>query len=311
MRNHDWKDLKPQMIGMWQDALLRMTDMNVKCFSGKHQPCPNCMGRDRYRFDNNRFEKGDGGAICNQCGSGDGMYWLQKLTGWSFGCAVAACADFLRAAPPERIAIAKKNVKLIPDNSYSATASESDISRVIERTIEVPTHIYTLEHGIAPYPLRVLDSRIVVPIVNVNLNEAHGQVVNLAMIDSEGNQSFLAGKMSYGAVSVIGADVRKAIYLCAEWVDAWHVHHATGAQVWCCHTVNNVHHVAYKFQKACLSGRLRMACNYDFNELCEAEKSMCYVIIPACNGSIREARQFQRTIFDPTGLLDEMSGVMA
>ena len=86
----------------------------------------------------------------------------------------------------------KKNVKLIPDNSYSATASESDISRVIERTIEVPTHIYTLEHGIAPYPLRVLDSRIVVPIVNVNLNEAHGQVVNLAMIDSEGNQSFLA-----------------------------------------------------------------------------------------------------------------------
>lgn len=338
MSNHQWNEIEPKMLGMWQDALSTMTDINNKCFSGKHQACPYCSGKDRFRFDNNRYDKGDGGALCSQCGSGNGIYWLQKLTGWSFSDAVNACGDFIGAVPPERIAIAKKNVQLIPDNIYSATAAESDISRIMARAIDFPTHIYPLEQGIAPEPLMVLnkeqvngkgereviDSRIVVQMIKIDEfpaegKEPKGTPVNLVMIDKTGGLSFPVGKdeyhpngkMAFGAVSVIGANTKKAIYLCADWADSWHVHHATGAQVWCCYTVSNLDKVAYYFYPECTDGRLRMACNYSFDELCEAEKRSCKVILPVGNESIKEGRQFQKVIFDPGALLDEMTSNMA
>ncbi|WP_181422130.1 DUF7146 domain-containing protein [Halomonas sp. LBP4] len=45
----------------------------------KHQPCPVCGGRDRFRL----FAdwEATGGAICNQCGAGDGLTWWQRTSG--------------------------------------------------------------------------------------------------------------------------------------------------------------------------------------------------------------------------------------
>ncbi len=47
----------------------------------KHGPCPICGGKDRFRFDN---RDGDGTYLCNQCGSGDGLKLLSKLTGRTY-----------------------------------------------------------------------------------------------------------------------------------------------------------------------------------------------------------------------------------
>ena len=66
---YDWKDIEPKMLGNWQAAIMSIVNVDSRVFNGKHQPCPSCLGKDRYRFDDNFETKGDGGAICNQCGS--------------------------------------------------------------------------------------------------------------------------------------------------------------------------------------------------------------------------------------------------
>ena len=49
--------------------------------NGKHGPCPSCGGKDRFRCDN----KGDMGEyFCGQCGAGDGISLVQKVTGLQF-----------------------------------------------------------------------------------------------------------------------------------------------------------------------------------------------------------------------------------
>ena len=333
--NHQWRDIEPKMIGMWQDALSHMTDINNKCFSGKHQSCPSCGGSDRFRFDNNRHAKGDGGAICSQCGSGNGIYWLQKLTGWNFSDAVNALGNFLGAVPAERIEIAKKNISVMPDNIYSAQMTPEAAKSLMAKCFEFPTHIYPLQEGIGPEPLmvmnkervnglgkkEVIDARIMVPIIKIaefpqQGSEPLGEMVNVAMIDKAGNVSFPCGKdehhpngkLSFGSVSVIGNNTKKAIYLCAAWSDGWHVHHHTGAQVWVTWSVSNLDKVAFYFGKECENGKLRMAVNFDFDELCEAEKNACKVIIPVSRGKIKNGGGFEKVIYDPSSLLDEMTG---
>jgi len=46
-----------------------------------HQPCPNCGGTDRYRWDQ---DDGPGGWFCNGCGGKDHMGLLMRVTGWEF-----------------------------------------------------------------------------------------------------------------------------------------------------------------------------------------------------------------------------------
>ena len=45
---------------------------------GKHGPCPVCGGSDRFRLDD---KGGRGTWICNQCGAGDGLDLVSKVTG--------------------------------------------------------------------------------------------------------------------------------------------------------------------------------------------------------------------------------------
>lgn len=334
--NHQWTEVQPRMIGMWQDALMSITDINKACFNGKHQPCPNCQGTDRYRFDNDYTEKGDGGALCSQCGSGDGMHWLMKLTGMKFGEAVDSLGEFLNLTPPERITIAKQNIETFSSKSRtSAMLSAEKVAMVMKRAVEFPTHIYPVSCGIGPDNLmvinkeitngkaekEVIDSRIAVTMGVVNEFPQKGRqpkvsLCNVALIDKVGNVAYVAGKsedkpqglISYGAITVIGDNSGNAIYLCSDWSDAWHTHHYTGAQVWCCWEVHNLDKVANKFKSECESGRLRMAVNVDFNELCEAEKNFCKVIISANHGRIADGVGFEKVIYDPGKFLDAMVG---
>lgn len=69
-------DVAAAAIGRWPDLL---TAVGIDTpFSGKHGPCPACGGKDRFRFDN---KGGRGTWICNQCGAGDGLDLVGKVTG--------------------------------------------------------------------------------------------------------------------------------------------------------------------------------------------------------------------------------------
>ena len=55
--------------GKWRDILTTL-GVSPMLIDGKHQPCPSCGGRDRFRFTD--FQ-GSGGYICNQCRGGSGF----------------------------------------------------------------------------------------------------------------------------------------------------------------------------------------------------------------------------------------------
>ena len=320
VNNHQWSDIQPKITGLWREALLSLTSVSADCFSGRHQACPSCGGVDRFRFTDNYANlrdsvAGDGGAICNQCGSGTGVYWLMKLTGMDFSTAVNELGRFVNAVPVERrIALQKEIKSAIRPNSYSARVSAEKVDAVMARCWQVDKTSHTVFHGISPDPLYVYsgdhETRIMIPIHDICKFPSAGQepektACNVAMLSDNGTIDYLAKKPTFGAVSVIGENKGKAIYLCVDWVDSWHVHHSTGAQVWCCWRSANLDEVARKFKFECASGKLRMACNVNFDELCEAEKNQCQVILPDGHDLILLAKKMMKAVFNPAKCIDD------
>lgn len=60
--------------------------------TNKHQPCPVCGGRDRYRFDD---RDGSGSYICTHCGNGDGFRLVMHWLDCDYRTAAAAVSDVL------------------------------------------------------------------------------------------------------------------------------------------------------------------------------------------------------------------------
>ncbi len=69
-------------------SLLPAFGVSEKVLNGKHQPCPLCGGKDRFRFDD---KDGTGSYFCSGCGAGNGFDLLGKLKGWDF----KTCSDEL------------------------------------------------------------------------------------------------------------------------------------------------------------------------------------------------------------------------
>jgi putative DNA primase/helicase len=74
--------------GSWPRLLMELGALSPEQLTDTHQPCPNCGGTDRYRWDQ---DDGPGGWFCNGCGGkdhmgggGNGMDLLMRVTGWEF-----------------------------------------------------------------------------------------------------------------------------------------------------------------------------------------------------------------------------------
>jgi putative DNA primase/helicase len=80
--------------GRWPDLLVQLAGLTSDQLTDKHQPCPLCGGKDRYRFDD---QDGTGSWYCNQCGGkdqsgggGTGMDMLMRRNGWAYRRCVPA-----------------------------------------------------------------------------------------------------------------------------------------------------------------------------------------------------------------------------
>jgi putative DNA primase/helicase len=81
-------DVIAAATGRWSEILEALAALPPEQLSNRHQPCPICGGRDRYRFDD---RDGSGSWFCNQCGgkdrmggAGSGMDLLMRVRQWSF-----------------------------------------------------------------------------------------------------------------------------------------------------------------------------------------------------------------------------------
>ncbi len=66
--------------GRWFEILSAL-GIPEKVLNKRHQPCPMCGGKDRFRWTNYHD---DGMYICSQCGAGNGFQLLMKFHGWTF-----------------------------------------------------------------------------------------------------------------------------------------------------------------------------------------------------------------------------------
>jgi len=89
--------------GKWPDILASLAGISSAQLTDKHQPCPLCGGKNRYRFDD---IDGTGSWFCNQCGGkdqsgggGSGMDLLIRKTGWDFTEAADRIRQYLGVMP--------------------------------------------------------------------------------------------------------------------------------------------------------------------------------------------------------------------
>lgn len=82
----------------------------------KHQPCFGCGGTDRFRFFPDWEQTGSG--ICNQCGSGDGIFWVQKIADCNFYEALKKINHYLGGSNPA---------------NYYSVSGESERNRKIQK----------------------------------------------------------------------------------------------------------------------------------------------------------------------------------
>ena len=66
--------------GRWK-GIITMLGCDPKFLEDRHQACPFCGGKDRFRFDD---KDGSGSYFCSGCGAGYGMDFVRTMRGWDF-----------------------------------------------------------------------------------------------------------------------------------------------------------------------------------------------------------------------------------
>jgi putative DNA primase/helicase len=102
--------------GRWRE-ILTVLGVPASVLNGKHQPCPFCKGKDRFRFDD---RTGNGDYYCNQCDAGLGIKFVQLLKGWDYKQAAQEIDKIIGNLP-------KKNP---PNRKPSPTASDVELNQI-------------------------------------------------------------------------------------------------------------------------------------------------------------------------------------
>ena len=125
--------------GRWREILPAL-GVPLKVLNGKHQPCPSCGGKDRFRFTDVR---GHGDYFCSQCGSGKGLQLLCLLNGWDFKRAMTEVDAIIGNLPTFRSSAAKPQWR----------ASRAELNELWqsgrEITPEDPAGVYLASRGLS------------------------------------------------------------------------------------------------------------------------------------------------------------------
>lgn len=303
------EDVLPYMKGMWRDALQSICGLHNDVFNKKHQPCPHCGGKDRFRWTDKLNTDGDGGAICNACGNDSGIGWMMKLTGEPYSEVINILGRFLGKVPQEYVIKANKRASRSSGYNFGSQAPHESCVAVMERTIKADRTPLSTFEGIFPpddesYSVGVKNAGTqheelihAIPCVLVHDDGLDDEMCNILFIDSEATQSFYAKDYTRGSVAVTGK-TDKTIYLCVDWIDAQHTHLSTGQEVWTCFSQYNLEMVAHRYKGP---RQMRVVCRTtDRDVLITAEERGLDVMIPIDNNF---KRGIERKLYKPESLL--------
>lgn len=283
------EEVIPKMRGMWATALMKLCNIPQLTFNGKHQPCPYCGGKDRFRWTDKINEKGDGGNICNQCGNDSGIGLFMRIRGENYSEAIDTLGEWLNLVPVEIVNKANKVASRDSGYNFGAQAPHERCVEVMERTETMTATFLSVFEAFYPldgesYQVGVKrrpgahDEHIhAIPCHLVHSDELDDEMCNILFVNEEGRNSFLAKDYTRGSVTVTGK-TDKTIYLCTDWIDAQHIHLATGQEVWNCFTPSNLEIVAHRYKGV---RKMRVVCRADDKEtLIAADERQLDVMIP-------------------------------
>lgn len=281
------------MVGNWQAAIMSIVNVDMRIFNGKHQPCPSCAGKDRFRFDDHLDYKGDGGAICNQCGNGSGITWLMKLSGMTFPESMEALAGFLNMHPREKLEAIRKQLPKV--NHASDYLTEAEVAAIMEKA---GGDTITGKTG----------ELVAIPLYMAGTMSP----CNVAFLADDESVSFRAGfsheytrgSLTRGAVTPIG-DKTEWTYLVADYFDAWRSHRLTGAHVWCCWSSENMWEVVRNVSDE-QRAKLRCIINNKFDEVCAAENAGLPILITDDGHDIRYSGAIRKRLYKPEELFEAL-----
>lgn len=245
MKGHHDKDrVLPQAQPLWPEILRQLAGMDDRVFSGKHQPCPLCGGKDRFRY----IRKHDNPLHCNQCGDWSGIDFYREITGVSFADAINDVGDWLNLVPVQkREQVARSHavactlpdwyafdVKLYDQFKEAAVVGISPWQRVCGLSV-----LDILKHG---------DDAL------LPLLDGKGKAFDFVTVNIDGDWQTTACNKSVppASHSVFGDDKGKRTYIA---IDPYHAAHAaifTRKQVVCCYEVENIWPVAMALGGECV-----------------------------------------------------------
>lgn len=284
--HYDKKEVLPRMRGLWDKALINICGADPKFFhTKKHQACIYCGGKDRARWTNKVSEEGDGGIICNQCGSGDGITFVQKMRGESFSECIDVLGEWLNLIPVEVVNKANKQASRAQRYKMGAQMDHEKVMEIMERTEVVESTPTTMYEGIyldGGFSVGVAKDGSMIHAVPCSMVYEDGlgdEFCNLMFIDGDSNVRFAAGDYTRDSVAVIGSFADGAYtYVVDNWIDGIRVHLATGGrEVFVCFSCYNMEMVTHRDK----SRKFRIACrDSDGDILAVADDRSVDVVVP-------------------------------
>ncbi|WP_145529490.1 primase-helicase zinc-binding domain-containing protein [Yersinia alsatica] len=253
--------------GQWP-VLLPALGIHITA-GGRAQPCPMCGGKDRFRFDN---LQGRGTWFCNQCGGGDGLNLVEKAL--AVTPKEAACKVSEMLGEPSSPPLPVHNAGQEAQEKAQARQRAAEQAKQLLRVARLQTgSAYLTAKGWPELETLTLHGKPL-PVGGVTyqpgdllfpLTDSTGEVVNVQLINANGDKRTLAGGQVKAACHFLPGQDNAVIWLTEGYATGLTVHHLTGESVCVALSVNNLSALAQQLRSHYPDALLLLAADNDEN----------------------------------------------